>query len=218
MAYSKQAVGQHFNIESMHFASAQSWKAVNRMSAEFRPGMRESEATRLGREILNDLGMERIWHPLHIRFGTNTIKTFRQPSDGDPVLGDDDIYFIDIGPVFRGHEGDVGATFTTGPDPEKNACALAAKTLFEDVRKLWLTQGKSGPELYDFAAEQAKRMGWILNLDIKGHRVSDFPHAIYKAGDLAEFDGRPDAGIWVLEIQIVHPSGAYGAFHEDVLM
>ncbi|MEO8159772.1 MAG: M24 family metallopeptidase [Arenimonas sp.] len=218
MGHPKQAVGLYFELEAMRFASAQSWKGIERMAASFRPGMRESEATELANKILDDLGMERIWHPVHVRFGPNTMKTFRERSEGDLVLGDDDIYFIDIGPVFRGHEGDVGATFTTGSDPGKNACAQAVKTLFDLVRNAWLTQGLAGPALYDYAAAEAARMGWVLNLDIKGHRVSDFPHAIYKAGSLGAFDGRPDPGIWVLEIQIAHPTRAYGAFYEDVLI
>jgi Xaa-Pro aminopeptidase len=218
MGFPKQAVGLGFELEAMRFASEQSWRGIERMAAAFKPGMRESEAGRLGLEILNELGMERVWHPVHVRFGANTMKTFKERSDGDPVLGEDDIYFIDIGPVFRGHEGDVGATFTTGSDPDKQACAQAVKTLFDAVRNEWLAEGRSGPALYDFAAAEAKRMGWLLNLDIKGHRVSDFPHAIYKAGALGAFEGRPDPGIWVLEIQIAHPGRTYGAFYEDVLI
>jgi hypothetical protein len=218
MGHPKQAVGLGFDLESMRYASERSWQAIEAMADAFRPGIRESEATRLGQQILVDLGAERVWHPTHVRFGANTMKTFKERSDNDPVLGEDDIFFIDIGPVFRGHEGDVGATFTTGNDPGKRACAQAAKTLFDTVRGAWLAQGLSGPALYDFAAAEAGRMGWALNLDIKGHRVSDFPHAIYKAGTLGAYEGRPDPGIWVLEIQIAHPSRAYGAFHEDVLL
>ena len=218
MGHPKQAVGLYFDIASMRFASEKSWQAIARMAESFHPGMRESEARRLGLQILFDLGMERVWHPLHVRFGSNTLKTFKERSYDDPVLGEDDIYFIDIGPVFKGHEGDVGATFTTGADPEKRACALAVRTLFDAVRSQWLSAGLSGPALYDYAAAEAARMGWLLHLDIKGHRVSDFPHAIYKAGALGNFEGRPDPGIWVLEIQIAHSSRAFGAFYEDVLI
>ncbi len=46
----------------------------------------------LGKQVLSELGMDRIWHPLLIRFGANTLKTFKQRSDGDPVLGDEDIF------------------------------------------------------------------------------------------------------------------------------
>ena len=41
-----------------------------------------------------------------------------------------------------------------------------------------------------------------MNLDIKGHRVSDFPHAIHRGGDLGDFEHYPNAGLWILEIQI----------------
>jgi hypothetical protein len=60
-------------------------------------------------------------------------------------------------------------------------------------------------------------VGWKLNLEIKGHRVSDFPHAIYRGGNLGDFDAVPNPGLWILEIQIAHPSKPYGAFYEDLL-
>ena len=51
---------------------------------------------------------------------------------------------------------------------------------------------------------------------IPGHRVSDFPHALYgvQAGArrLAPADG-----IWVLEIQVRDLALPVGAFYEDVL-
>ncbi|MET0232086.1 MAG: M24 family metallopeptidase, partial [Rhodanobacteraceae bacterium] len=183
----KEAVGSAFDLDAMRYASAQSWRAVERMVDAFKPGLRESEAIALCGEILTRLGAQRIWHPPKIRFGANTLKKYNEKSAGDTALGDDDIYFIDIGPVFGGHEGDVGATFTTGSDPAKAACAVAAKALFDDVSRAWKADQLSGVALYDYAERRAKEMGWVLNLDIQGHRVSDFPHSIYKAGDLGAF-------------------------------
>lgn len=213
----KEAVGAAFDVGLMRRASEKSWQAVACMREQFRPGLRESEAHILAECILRDIGMERFWHPTHIRFGANTTKTFRQASEGDPVLAEDDIYFIDIGPVFDGHEGDVGATFVVGADAEKLACATAAETLFHAVSAAWKNGGRSGHELYAFARQRADELGWRLNLDIKGHRASDFPHAIHRGGNLGDFDGLPVPGVWVLEIQIAHPTKPFGAFYEDVL-
>ncbi|WP_111532241.1 M24 family metallopeptidase [Pseudomonas sp. 2848] len=201
----------------MRHAQRMTWEAVERIAQGIHPGMRESQARELGQQVLVELGMQRIWHPTHIRFGSNTLKTFKQRSDGDPVLGDNDIFFIDMGVVWQGHEGDAGTTFVSGNDPQMAACAAAARTLFDEVQAQWRGQGVSGVELYHFAAERARQLGWKLNMDIKGHRVSDFPHAIYRAGDLGDFEGAPGAGLWILEIQIAHPEHAYGAFHEDLL-
>ncbi|QXI30428.1 M24 family metallopeptidase [Pseudomonas vanderleydeniana] len=216
-AIDKQAVGQAYSLDGMLHAKRMTWQAIEEMARRIKPGMLESQARAMGLEVLKEQGMDRIWHPLLIRFGTNTLKTFKQRSEGDPALGENDIFFIDLGVVWDRHEGDSGATLTTGNDPEMIACAAAAKTLFDRVRDHWEQQRVSGPELYRYAEEQAVAMGWILNLEIKGHRVSDFPHAIYRAGDLGDFEACPDVGLWILEIQIAHPTRPFGAFYEDLL-
>lgn len=214
----KEAVGEFYTLESMKHAQQMTWRAIEQMGLLIKPGMRESEAQVMGKQILADLDMQRIWHPLLIRFGANTLKTFKQPSEGDPLLGENDIFFVDMGAVWEGHEGDAGDTFTTGDDPEMVACAAAAKTLFDRVKLYWKTQGVAGQALYSYAQEQAIEMGWVLNVDIKGHRVSDFPHAIYRGGNLGDFDATPNAGLWILEIQIAHPTRPFGAFFEDLLV
>lgn len=214
----KEAVGQAYDVELMQYAQQRTWEAVNAIKARIQPGMRESEAHAMGKAVLAALGMERIWHPLLIRFGANTLKGFKEPSEGDPVLAGNDIYFIDMGVVWRGHEGDAGATFAVGNDPEMHAYAHAAKTLYERVEAHWRSGQASGVALYDYAQAEAESMGWKLNLDIKGHRVSDFPHAIYRAGSLGDFARHPGLGLWILEIQIVHPTRPYGAFYEDLLL
>jgi hypothetical protein len=83
------------------------------------------------------------------------------------------------------------STFTTGDDPEMVACAAAARTLFDRIYGYWKSAGAAGQVLYRHAQEQAAGMGWVLNLDIKGHRVSDFPHAIYEAATWAISTPRP---------------------------
>ncbi len=130
---SKEAVGVAYSIDSMRYAQAMTWRAIEALSKLIRPGMLESEARELGKKVLADLDMQRIWHPLLVRFGANTLRTFKERSDGDPVLGENDIYFIDMGAVWQGHEGDAGATFSTGNNPEMAACARAAKELFDQV-------------------------------------------------------------------------------------
>ena len=217
-AHPREATGAPFSIDSMRVAQRESWRALNAMVAAIRPGMRESEALALGAKILADLGMECAWHPLMVRFGPNTLKVFSSVNDDDLVLGEDDIYFIDMGPVFEGHEGDVGETFVTGSDPEMARCAADSKILFDRVRAIW-QQGKvGGIALYDAAEREAEAMGWVLNLEVKGHRVSDYPHrALPPGGKLGTLDVVPTTGLWVLEIQIRHPTLPYGAFYEDML-
>src|ERR1700741_15539 len=77
----KEAVGEHFSLDAMQHARVMTWKAVNAIAADVRPGMRESEANALALRILKDLGMDRIWHPVLVRFGENTLRTFKQRSN-----------------------------------------------------------------------------------------------------------------------------------------
>ena len=214
----REATGTRFSIDAMRAAQRESWRALDAMVATIRPGMRESEALALGETILAGMGMECAWHPLMVRFGPNTLKIFSSAYDDDRVLGKDDIYFIDMGPVFQGHEGDVGATFVTGTDPAMADCAVAAKTLFDRVTAIWQQGNVGGIALYEAAAREAQSMGWELNLEIKGHRVSDYPHrALPPGGQLGTLDRVPATGLWVLEIQIRHPTRPFGAFYEDLL-
>src|ERR1700754_1801299 len=167
-------VGTTYSQERMLDARGRSWQALRDIAARIVPGMNEPEAVELAKERLDAAGMQRIWHPSIIRFGANTLKTFRAASAPGTVLRNDDIYFIDLGPVFDGHEGDVGDTFVVGDDPAMLACATAARDLFKLTEARW-REGRTGVDLYACAEAQAAAMGWRLNHETKGHRVGDFP-------------------------------------------
>jgi Xaa-Pro aminopeptidase len=215
--HDREAVGQRFDPARMQHARRQSWAALQGIRERMHPGISENEARAEAEKVFAELGMERLWHPVIIRIGPNTTKTYRERSIPDVRLGENDIYFIDLGLVFDGHEGDVGDTFTVGQAPEQQGCAQAARDLFRDVADIWRNEGLSGPSLYNYADARAEAMGWRFNHAIKGHRVSDFPHSIHKGGDLGDFEHKPAEGLWILEIQIAHPTEPFGAFYEDLL-
>ena len=213
----REAVGHKFDNALIQRARTRSWAVLHDIRERMRPGISEDEARTMAAEVFSDHGVERIWHPTLIRIGANTIKTWRQRSDPTVRLGEHDSYFIDLGLVFDRHEGDVGDTFVVGHAPERQACAEAARTLFHEVAAAWRHQGLSGEALYAFAGERAAAMGWRFNHATRGHRIGDYPHAVHKGGVLGAFDARPTDGLWILEIQIAHPSKPFGAFHEDLL-
>jgi hypothetical protein len=194
------------------------FEAVRRIADLVGPGTTEGAAHKAAERVLREMGMERLWHKSIIRFGETTTRTFHAPGDPDRVLGERDIFFIDLGVVWDGHEGDAGDTFVVGDDPEMAACAEAARVLWREVADRWRDEGLSGEALYRYALEKAEAGGWRLNWQVKGHRVSDFPHAIYKAGDLGGLETCPSSGLWILEIQIAHPTRPFGAFFEDLLI
>ncbi|MEJ0052003.1 MAG: M24 family metallopeptidase [Methylovirgula sp.] len=213
-----EAVGPAFLKDKMLEMRAKTRNTIHAIAAACKPGMVEEDAVAMAKDLLAEGDMVRGWHDVYVRFGTNTLKTFGAPSDPGIVLKDNDIFLIDIGPVWGEFEGDGGDTFTVGDVPDQARCARDAKKLFHIVRKKWEDTRMSGRELYDFATEQAKAMGWELNLDLSGHRLSDFPHAAIYDGPMAEVDFKPSPLLWVLEIHIRHPTAGYGAFFEDMLL
>ena len=213
----REAVGQRFDRRLMQRARERSWAALRELSERMHPGISEAEAKAEAMEVFRGMGYERLWHPVLVRIGTNTMKAYRQASDPGVRLGENDSYFIDLGLVFDGHEGDVGDTFVVGNAPQQQACAEAARALFQDVAGVWRSAGLTGQALYTFAEERAAAMGWRFNQVTKGHRVGDFPHSIHKGGDLADLAAAPSRDLWILEIQIAHPTEPFGAFYEDLL-
>ncbi|KVN00511.1 hypothetical protein WJ62_15920 [Burkholderia diffusa] len=84
--------------------------------------------------------MDRIRHPVIVRFGENTLRTCKARSIACPVRAGDDILFIDLGAVGTAHEGDAGATFVRGDDPDMHACAQVARVIFDEVEHRWRTE------------------------------------------------------------------------------
>jgi len=214
----REGVGKPFSLPAMIKARDLTFDAVNRIASAIEPGMTEAKAYALAEDILERSGMERLWHKTIIRFGEGTLKTFKAGRDPDLALRPNDIFFIDLGLVWDGHEGDAGDTFVVGDDPDMIACAQAARDLWHEVAARWRKDQLGGEGLYRYARDRAEQAGWRLNWSVKGHRVSDFPHAIYKAGALGDFETCPQSGLWILEIQIAHPTRPIGAFYEDLLI
>ncbi len=162
--------------------------------------------------------MRRGWHRIIVRCGPNTTKDFTERSEPGVVLGENDIFFVDIGPVYGEIEGDAGDTFVFGSDPDHLRAKREVRTIWDEVRDKWFTDGSTGRELYAFATEVTASYGWKLNMNLSGHRLSDFPHSAHYDGPLADVDFRPNPNLWVLEIAIAHPERTFGAFYEDLLL
>ena len=97
-------------------------------------------------------------------------------------------------------------------------CANDVEKIWLDVRNHWLNHKVTGKDLYNFAENKAQELGWLLTLEqANGHRIADFPHAVRSRGSIEEYSGCPSADLWILEIQMRHPTKPFGAFYEDLL-
>lgn len=218
MSNPAERVGPVFSINGMEQARAETRKAIAAIAAQIRPGMLEEDAVEMAKDVIRSQGHALTWHPTRVRFGKNTIQPMKRASEPGVVLADNDIFFLDIAPRVEHWEGDGGASFVVGNAPEYGRCAADAERLFHEVRIVWRDHKLSGQQLYDFASRRATEMGWTLNPELPGHRVSDFPHATLHTGSLADYSDIPSSMRWILEIHLLDPQGRFGAFFEDMLL
>src|ERR1700680_3300721 len=64
-------------------------------------------------------GISTYWHKRIVRAGRNTLAPYDE-NPPDLTVGEDDIVFLDLGPVFEEWEADFGRTYVVGDDPLKH--------------------------------------------------------------------------------------------------
>jgi methionyl aminopeptidase len=193
-------VGTDFSVSKILDVRLRTRRAVNTIASRIGVGMTENEARELASRTLTELGLRKGWHSIYVRVGANT-RDFTDPAGRDVPL-----------------EGDAGDTFVIGNDPGHLRIKSDVKTIWDEVRDSWFDDRLTGPALYELASAAASRRGWVLNLDLSGHRLSDFPHKALYDGSLARTDLVPSPDLWVLEIALVDPDRRFGAFYEDLLL
>jgi Xaa-Pro aminopeptidase len=217
-----QADMEKINPDAIHAmantARIKTWKAVDDIKALIEPGMTEQEAIKKANEYFASQGVRKFWHRTHIRFGTSTILSFDDPYEFNVVLKDSDIFYIDIGPVWDGIEGDCGDTFVIGNHEPYFEIKHDVKAIFDEARAYWRDVRPTGKELYKYAKDRVEKKGYLLHPSyVKGHRLSEFSHSNYTKEAAGNLDFPPSPERWVLEFQICDKSMKYGAFYEDLL-
>lgn len=176
-----------------------------------------------------DFGVTEHWHDRVVRAGVNTLLVAGETAP-DRIVADDDMVFIDLGPVFGGWEADVGRSYAVGNDPRKHALCADLAVVFDAVRERFDADPDiTGAELYSHAHAEAERRGWSFGGRIAGHLVGEFPNArspgdqamrrISPANTTRMRDPDPAGQLrhWILEIHLVSPDRAFGGFYERLL-
>jgi methionyl aminopeptidase len=211
-----QDFGPGFNLEKFYHARDVARDLTHELASLIRPGMQEADAHRMYKDLCTKKGITKQWHPPKLRFGPNTLKNFSEVSE-PWTLQEDDLFFIDIGPVIDGHEADYGETFSVGSSFDYKHIADSAQKLFHSVSEYQNASPVRGQKLYEYADKKARELGYHLNMGSDGHRIGDFPHQIFFKGSLPECEETVIPNAWILEIHLWSPDKKFGAFYEDVL-
>ena len=148
----------------------------------------------------------------------------------DLMIDEDDILFLDLGPVFEEWEADFGRTFVIGSDPLKLKLRDdIGKAFAEGKRYFQQTPDVTSSQLFWYAVSLAKKFGWEFGGPIAGHLIGQFPHEKI-AGDKITLYIHPDSHLrmrslnekgqkrhWILEIHFVDQEHQIGGFFEELL-
>lgn len=194
-----------------------------------RPGVDELTLNRQIKELAFErLGVDKHWHKRIVRSGPNTLHPYRE-NPPNRVIGDDDIVFLDLGPVFAEWEADVGRTYVLGEDPHKLALRDALEPTWS-AGKRWFdaTPEATGTGLYAQMQGLAGDAGFEFGGDIAGHLVGEFPHeriadgwecyiSPENPGRLRGLDRLGRINHWILEVHLVDRERQIGGFVERLL-
>ena len=161
--------------------------AVRDMHGQVVPGMTEEEGLELARRTLRAHGFESDWAAPDLRFGANTLKKYGEPSEPGVVLGRNDVWFVDVGPLWRNHECDYAETFVVGDDPEQAPAACATCTR-SSTAPCGTGASRARPASSSTGTPPRKPAprGWQLDLEMGGHRIGEHPHAVFHDGLLSQ--------------------------------
>lgn len=197
----------------------------------FRSGVTELELSReiqaLGCEMY---GQFRHWHKRIVRAGANTLSPYKEDLTDLPIT-EDDILFVDMGPVFDGWESDVGRTFVIGEDERKLQIRDNVTLAWNEGRQFFKDNRNSatGADLYWLAVELARSMGYEYGGPHAGHLIGNFPHERVQGNEISNYihpenktrlsdpDGHGNSRNWIFEIHFVDRKRQYGAFFEQWL-
>jgi Xaa-Pro aminopeptidase len=174
-------------------------------------------------------GVKQHWHKRIVRAGPNTLAPYDE-NPPDLKIAEDDIVFIDLGPVFEAWEADFGRTFVIGDDPvKKKLCRDIAQGFVEGKKHFKQNLDITAAQLYHYAEELAQQYGWEYGGPIAGHLVGQFPHERI-AGDkvtlyvhpqnhnrMRDLDSSGRVRHWILEMHFVDRARQIGGFYEELL-
>lgn len=175
-------------------------------------------------------GIKKYWHKRIVRSGPNTLAPYNENPPG-LIIQEDDILFLDFGPIFEEWEADFGRTYVIGNDPIKHKLKNDVVTAWYEIRDWFYTHRElSGAELYNYTASVAQKNGWEYGSEIAGHLIGKFPHERLAPGDRNLYVHpenpnnmfAPDANgrkrHWILELHFVDREKQIGSFFEQLLV
>jgi Xaa-Pro dipeptidase len=195
-----------------------------------RAGISESQLNEDIYELAKEMyGITTYWHKRIVHAGRNTLAPYAE-NPPDLTIGEDDILFLELGPVFEDWEADFGRTFVIGSDPRKLKLRGDVGMAFAEGKRYFnQTPGITASQFFAYAVSLAHEFGWEFGGAIAGHLIGQFPHEKI-AGDKVTLYVHPESHLpmrslnengqkrhWILEVHFVDRERQIGGFFEELL-
>src|SRR5215469_10829884 len=119
-------------------------------------------------------GVTRHWHKRIVRAEPNTLSPYDENSP-DLTVAEDDIVFLDFGPIFAEWEADFGRTYVVGTDPLKHKlCRDIEEAFVKGKRHFQERPDITGAEILRICAGTSERSGlgiWWTNRWTSDRRI-----------------------------------------------
>ncbi|MBI5629515.1 MAG: aminopeptidase P family protein [Elusimicrobia bacterium] len=128
-------------LEGLARSQDLAYRCAKAIAREMREGWSEAQTARLMDVWLADHGVRVFFHKSFAWFGERSrFDGMRRWADflpGKRALGSGDCVILDTAPVFKGYPGDIGYSFSLGPDPELGKAAAVLEELRATVLRLF---------------------------------------------------------------------------------
>lgn len=195
-----------------------------------KPGKSENQLNEDIFKLADELyGIKKYWHKRIVRSGANTLV----PYDDNPpnlTIQEDDILFLDFGPILEEWEADLGRTYVIGNDEAKHKLKKDIEDAWHEAKE-WFHKHTSltGAAYWFYLVALAKKYGYEYGGQLGGHLIGHFPHerlepqnyGLYvhpgNPNDMFLPDANGHKREWILEIHFVDRQRQIGGFFEQLL-
>ena len=176
-------------------------------------------------------GIKKYWHKRIVRSGKNTLLPYAE-NPPNLTLQNDDILFVDFGPVFENWEADIGKTYVIGNNVHKLKLQRDVQLAWHEGRNYYMQHKNeiTNAQFYTYTQALAKQYGWSYGNEHCGHLIGNFPHEkilgethinyimLTNTTPMSNPDQHGNERHWIYEIHFIDVANEIGGFYEKYLI
>lgn len=173
-------------------------------------------------------GIKKYWHKRIVRTGENTVYPYKK-NPKNLIIKENDILFLDFGPIFNNWEADIGRTYVLGNDSYKLKLLYDVEECWQIARNHFIKKKNiKASEMYYYVEKLANERSWNFGNEHCGHLIGKFPHENIKGEKVTSYLHPENHTIlknqkkinffWILEIHFVDYEKKIGGFFEQLLL